>query len=93
MIELNLKDVPRTWTREQWKAVSRWLRISERHLSKISLSTILYNIMLRGQKNKKVECRVCVHNLVYHGTMGCFRAWVKNGPVNCTGFRMSVHAN
>ena len=63
MIKLILKNVPRTWTREQWKEVSRWLRLCQNHINKLNMSTILYNVMIFGtpkrpQINKGVTEKV-----------------------------------
>ena len=50
-------------------------------------------IKSRKKKKGKVECRVCAHNLSYHGWWGCLRAWVKGGPQNCISFMRSKHAD
>lgn len=54
MFKYSIKDVGRMWTREEWKRLSRWGRLVQKHMDKLNPTCVLYNIMVLGQdKHKK----------------------------------------
>ncbi len=49
MFKYSINNVDRTWTREQWKRMSRWCRLVQRHMDKLNVNSVLYSMMVAGQ--------------------------------------------
>lgn len=65
MIQLafNAKTIPRTTTREQWRAIDRWRRVAERKLRE-EMQRRVKNIMVYGTSHPEIYRRNLLDEII-----------------------------